>query len=102
MRNIRERDEPSVSDGRILLSGRRSGGVVHADRIDADMVSKLPSGAPPGTPFMEVSDTRLRALTEHALEIITVQDAKGIFTYANDAVARYLGYGVDELVGANA
>ncbi len=51
---------------------------------------------------MEVSDTRLRALTEHALEIITVQDAKGIFTYANDAVARYLGYGVDELVGANA
>ncbi len=48
------------------------------------------------------SDARLRALTEHALEIITVQDATGTFTYANEAVARYLGYSVKELLGRNA
>jgi PAS domain S-box-containing protein len=68
----------------------------------ARMVSKLPANAPPGTPLVDVSDTRLRALTEHALEIITVQDAKGIFTYANEAVAGHLGYRVEELVGQNA
>ena len=48
------------------------------------------------------SDARLRALTEYALEIITVQDATGTFTYANEAVARYLGYSVQELIGRNA
>jgi PAS domain S-box-containing protein len=50
----------------------------------------------------EVSDARLRALTEYALEIITVQDATGIFTYANEAIARYLGYAVSDLLGKNA
>jgi PAS domain S-box-containing protein len=49
-----------------------------------------------------VSDARLRALTEYALEIITVQDAEGTFTYANEAVARYLGYSVQQLIGHNA
>jgi len=48
------------------------------------------------------SDARLRALTEYALEIITVQDVTGVFTYANEAVARYLGYSVAELLGRNA
>src|SRR6187551_2732415 len=48
------------------------------------------------------SDARLRALTEHALEIITVQSADGTFTYANEAVVRYLGYSVSELLGRNA
>ena len=48
------------------------------------------------------SDARLRALTEHALEIITVQNADGTFTYANEAVVRYLGYSVSELIGRNA
>src|SRR6187551_353710 len=47
------------------------------------------------------SDARLRALTEHALEIITVQSADGTFTYANEAVVRYLGYSVSELLGRN-
>ena len=47
-------------------------------------------------------DTRLRALTEHALEIITVQDATGRFTYVNEAVLRHLGYPVRELLGQNA
>ena len=56
----------------------------------------------PGTPFPDVSDARLRALTEHALEIITVQDAKGIFIYVNDAVVRSLGYAIDEMLGRNA
>lgn len=66
------------------------------------MVSKTPAEARTGTTLTDVSDARLRALTEHALEIITVQDAKGVFTYANEAVARYLGYRVDEVVGRNA
>ena len=44
----------------------------------------------------------LRALTEHALEIITVQDATGRFTYVNEAVVRHLGYPVHELLGRNA
>jgi PAS domain S-box-containing protein len=48
------------------------------------------------------ADARLRALTEYALEIITVQDGKGLFTYANEAVIRHLGYTVAELVGRNA
>ena len=47
-------------------------------------------------------DARLRALTEHALEIITVQDAQGEFTYANEAVVRHLGYTPAELLGRNA
>jgi PAS domain S-box-containing protein len=47
-------------------------------------------------------DARLRALTEHALEIITVQDATGLFTYANEAVVHHLGYSPDELLGRNA
>ena len=54
------------------------------------------------TPRLDGSDARLRALTEHALEIITVQNADGTFTYANEAVVRYLGYSVSELIGRNA
>jgi PAS domain S-box-containing protein len=49
-----------------------------------------------------MSDARLRALTEHALEIITVQDENGVFIYANEAVARHLGYAVTEMLGRNA
>src|SRR3954469_23649811 len=48
------------------------------------------------------ADARLRALTEHALEIITVQDDDGTFTYANEAVVRHLGYRASELLGRNA
>jgi PAS domain S-box-containing protein len=48
------------------------------------------------------ADARLRALTEHALEIITVQDPGGAFTYANEAVVRHLGYSAGELLGRNA
>jgi PAS domain S-box-containing protein len=48
------------------------------------------------------ADARLRALTEHALEIITVQDAAGRFTYANEAVVRQLGYTAQELLGRSA
>jgi len=47
-------------------------------------------------------DARLRALTEHALEIITVQDDDGAFTYANEAVLQHLGYHASELLGRNA
>ncbi len=47
-------------------------------------------------------DARLRALTEHALEIVTVQDASGVFTYVNEAMARELGYQPHELLGRNA
>jgi PAS domain S-box-containing protein len=46
-------------------------------------------------------DARLRALTEHALEIITVQDSAGTFTYANEAIVRHLGYPAGELLGRN-
>src|ERR1041385_6935864 len=48
------------------------------------------------------ADARLRALTEHALEIITVQDDGGTFTYANEAVVHHLGYRAAELLGRNA
>ena len=57
---------------------------------------------PAPLPSCDGSDARLRALTEHALEIITVQNADGTFTYANEAVVRYLGYSVSELLGRNA
>ncbi len=47
-------------------------------------------------------DARLRALTEHALEIVTVQDASGVFTYVNEAMSRELGYQPRDLLGRNA
>ena len=66
------------------------------------MIALTPAD-PRATPQLaDGSDARLRALTEYALEIITVQDATGVFTYANEAVARYLGYPVAELLGRNA
>lgn len=66
------------------------------------MVAKTPSEARAIPPLADNADARLRALTEYALEIITVQDASGAFTYANEALARYLGHGVAELLGRNA
>jgi PAS domain S-box-containing protein len=66
------------------------------------MVAQTPAEARAASQLMDVSDERLRALTEHALEIITVQSADGTFTYANDAVMRYLGYSVGELLGRDA
>ena len=60
--------------------------------VDSRAASRLVDG----------SDERLRALTEHALEIITVQDASGHFTYANEAIERYLGHSVRDLLGKNA
>lgn len=66
------------------------------------MSVKPPVTARPVAPLAERPDARLRALTEHALEIITVQDASGVFTYANDAVIHHLGYRVDEFIGKNA
>ena len=72
------------------------------DRMTAHMVAQTPAESRPAPQLTEGSDARLRALTEHALEIITVQSADGTFTYANEAVARYLGYSVHELLGRNA
>jgi PAS domain S-box-containing protein len=65
------------------------------------MVRKEPPNISVSADATAYSDARLRALTEYSLEIITVQDAQGTFTYANEAVARYLGYTVRELVGRN-
>jgi PAS domain S-box-containing protein len=66
------------------------------------MVAQLQEEAGAKAQRTHESDARLRALTEHALEIITVQNADGTFTYANEAVVRYLGYSVSELIGRNA
>ena len=66
------------------------------------MVAQTPVEARATSQLTDGSDARLRALTEHALEIITVQGADGTFTYANEAVVRYLGYSVSELLGRNA
>jgi PAS domain S-box-containing protein len=66
------------------------------------MIAHTPANARPNLAPGDGSDSRLRALTEYALEIITVQDATGAFTYANEAVNRYLGYPVAELLGRNA
>jgi PAS domain S-box-containing protein len=66
----------------------------------------VPTTTAPGTSEAEQavdhSDARLRALTEYALEIITVQDAGGAFTYVNEAVTRHLGWAVRDLLGHNA
>jgi PAS domain S-box-containing protein len=66
------------------------------------MVAQTPAASRATSPVEDGSDARLRALTEHALEIITVQSADGAFTYANEAVVRYLGYSTRELLGRNA
>jgi PAS domain S-box-containing protein len=68
----------------------------------AVMHAQTPPEASAETPLFDGSDARLRALTEYALEIITVQDEAGTFIYANEAVARYLGYRVADLLGRNA
>lgn len=65
------------------------------------MISQTPAELLSVTPAVD-GDARLRALTEHALEIITVQDDAGTFTYINDAVVRHLGYSAAELLGRNA
>jgi len=66
------------------------------------MVAPTPAEARVTSELTVGPDARLRALTEHALEIITVQTADGTFSYANEAVVRYLGYSVAELLGRNA
>src|SRR5690349_4140107 len=66
------------------------------------MISQTPGEAGLTAGLSDMSDARLRALTEHALEIITVQSADGTFIYSNEAVVRYLGYSVSELLGHNA
>jgi PAS domain S-box-containing protein len=66
------------------------------------MVSQTPAEARPGTPLLGTAEARLRGRPEHVPEIITVQDAQGVFTHANEAAAATLGYRVDELVGQNA
>ncbi len=66
------------------------------------MVAQTPANSRVMSPLADESDARLRALTEHALEIITVQDAAGSFTYVNEAVVRHLGYASRELLGKNA
>ena len=59
------------------------------DRIaGAPWSRNFPSKARAKPQLTDVSDARLRALTEHALEIITVQAADGTFTYVNEAVLR--------------
>jgi PAS domain S-box-containing protein len=66
------------------------------------MVAQTTQEARGASALEDGPDARLRALTEHALEIITVQSADGTFTYANEAVVRYLGYSTAELLGRNA
>ncbi|MEO8019499.1 MAG: PAS domain S-box protein [Pseudomonadota bacterium] len=66
------------------------------------MVAQTPAEACVISDLTVEPDARLRALTEHALEIITIQTADGTFSYANEAVVRYLGYSVAELLGRNA
>jgi PAS domain S-box-containing protein len=66
------------------------------------MASPTSADARTAPRLTDMSDARLRALTEHALEIITVQSADGTFMYSNEAVVRYLGYQVSELLGRNA
>jgi PAS domain S-box-containing protein len=66
------------------------------------MIAVPPADSRASPQLLDGPDARLRALTENALEIITVQDATGVFTFANEAVARYLGYSVAELLGRNA
>jgi PAS domain S-box-containing protein len=70
-------------------------------RIAAHMAASKPARARAAAPA-DGSEARLRALTEFALEIVTVQDAAGVFTYVNEAVERYLGHSVADLVGKNA
>ena len=66
------------------------------------MTVKAPSGIQVSADVPGHSDARLRALTENALEIITVQAADGTITYVNEAVRRHLGYSVADMVGRNA
>jgi PAS domain S-box-containing protein len=48
------------------------------------------------------SEERLRALVQHASDVVTILDADGTITYESPAVERVLGYRPEELVGTNA
>jgi PAS domain S-box-containing protein len=74
-------------------------GLGEADAVVAR--TKTRRAARPGREAPD-GDARLRALTEHALEIITVQDATGRFTYVNEAVVHQLGYQASEMLDRNA
>jgi PAS domain S-box-containing protein len=70
-------------------------------RIERSMIEKPLQDIHVSADVPARADARLRALTENALEIITVQDPSGVFTYVNEAVKRHLGYTAAELLGRN-
>ena len=65
-------------------------------------MNENPRKSPPSADAPDGAVERLRALTEYSLEIITIQDASGTFTYINEAVRRQLGYTAAEIIGRNA
>jgi PAS domain S-box-containing protein len=51
---------------------------------------------------LEASERTFRALTEHALDVVTVLDSHGVIRYESPAVERMVGYRPEELVGTHA
>ncbi len=87
--------------GADVSGGLRHGGNAPLARI-RDMTSKPPVDIRVNTDLSARAEARLRALTEYAFEIITIQDVEGTFTYVNEAVKRHLGYSVAEIIGRSA
>jgi diguanylate cyclase (GGDEF)-like protein/PAS domain S-box-containing protein len=46
-----------------------------------------------------VADSRFRALIDHSLDLVSIYDATGSFTFASPSHVRVLGYRPDELLG---
>jgi PAS domain S-box-containing protein len=51
---------------------------------------------------LKASESRLRAIIEHALELVVIIDPAGRVTYSSPSAARILGYGVGEKIGESA
>lgn len=74
---------------------KRSKEAVYARR---SVMKRQDSGAPVNVRF---SDQQFRALTENALDLITILDREGAMLYVSPSVGRVLGYQPENLIGRN-
>ncbi|HJW73748.1 MAG TPA: response regulator [Geothrix sp.] len=51
---------------------------------------------------LKASESRFRAILEHALDLVVVFNAKGTITYASPSASRILGYDTSERLGSDA
>jgi PAS domain S-box-containing protein len=51
---------------------------------------------------IKASESKLRAILEHAIDLVVILDRSGLVSYSSPAASRILGYGIGEKVGTPA